>query len=346
MTILVSSPLCGVVLFAFTALLACRPLAAFVFPPRTTTTTMVSVTTSPGHQQRRAVPPLLFSSLSSIDVGNASSSRTVDNDSMSKVETVAVHRFTQGYNKLCKSCPTRIAPRVDTLTEMILGLPDEERDKLMRAVAERQRLQKEKEGQNKPEDAMMTAEKVMQVTSSRDVYEFQMAAGGAGLGVEPDYKEKNADEMHKANANGRKKPSAGRLSPADPANNNIEKQEKESEELTLIAKLLKKRDKAKKKYKDSKQNAIRVERLVAASIAMLASDDPSHAVLKESIGWYHDFDELKELSRNELRMEYLKFTAQKAKHEQKIAKQRMKLYGVNVALADARTRMRIAEQLP
>lgn len=72
---------------------------------------------------------------------------------------------------------------------------------------------------------------------------------------------------------------------------------------------------------------------------MLASDDPSRAILKESIGWYHNFDELKELSRNELRMEHLKFMAQKAKHEQKIAKQRMKLYGVSVALADARTRM-------
>ena len=79
---------------------------------------------------------------------------------------------------------------------------------------------------------------------------------------------------------------------------------------------------------------------------MLASDDPSHAILKESIGWYHNFDKLKELSRNELRMEHLKFMAQKAKHEQKIAKQRMKLYGVNVALADARTRMWIADQLP
>ena len=79
--------------------------------------------------------------------------------------------------------------------------------------------------------------------------------------------------------------------------------------------------------------------LVAASLAMLASDDPSCAILKESIGWYHNFDELKELSRNELRMEHLKFMAQKAKHEQKITKQRMKLYGVSVALADARTRM-------
>jgi len=342
MTILVSSPHCGVVLFAFTALLACRPLAAFVLSPRTTTAAMVSVMTSRNHQQRRAVPLLIFSSLSSVDMDTVSSSRTVDNNNMSKIETVAVQRFTQGYNKLCKSCPTRITPRVDTLTEMILGLTDEERDELMRAVAERQRLQKEEEGQNSPEDAMMMADKVIQVTSSRDVYEFQVAAGGAGVAVKPDY----ADEKHKENANGERKRSAGRLRPSDPANEKMQKKDKETEEPTLIAKLLKKRDKAKKKYRDSKQKAIRVERLVAASIAMLTSDDPSRAVLKESIGWYHDFDELKELSRNELRMEYLKFMAQKAKHEQKIAKQRMKLYGVNVALADARTRMRIADQLP
>ena len=37
------------------------------------------------------------------------------------LEKSAVQRFTVGYDKLCKNCPTRLQPRVDTLTEMILG---------------------------------------------------------------------------------------------------------------------------------------------------------------------------------------------------------------------------------
>lgn len=39
---------------------------------------------------------------------------------ISKVEASAVQRMTKGYDKLCKNCPTRLQPRVDTLTEVWL----------------------------------------------------------------------------------------------------------------------------------------------------------------------------------------------------------------------------------
>ena len=37
---------------------------------------------------------------------------------MNKIEASAVQRMTKGYDKLCKNCPTRLQPRVDTLTEV------------------------------------------------------------------------------------------------------------------------------------------------------------------------------------------------------------------------------------
>jgi hypothetical protein len=41
---------------------------------------------------------------------------------MDKIETSAVQRMTKGYDKLCKNCPTRLQPRVDTLTEVCTDL--------------------------------------------------------------------------------------------------------------------------------------------------------------------------------------------------------------------------------
>jgi hypothetical protein len=40
---------------------------------------------------------------------------------MDRNELSAVQRMTKGYDKLCKNCPTRLQPRVDTLTEVVSG---------------------------------------------------------------------------------------------------------------------------------------------------------------------------------------------------------------------------------
>jgi hypothetical protein len=56
----------------------------------------------------------------------ASKGRSVANEplggvrsQMDKIEASAVQRMTKGYDKLCKNCPTRLQPRVDTLTEVL-----------------------------------------------------------------------------------------------------------------------------------------------------------------------------------------------------------------------------------
>lgn len=294
MTLLLSHRHGWAVLLACAVLASFRPITAVAFSARTT----VPRTSCRDHRGRKI--SILYSSLSSVGADG----------SPNKIEAVGVQRFTRGYDKLCKSCPTRIQPRVDTLTEMIMGLPDIERDKLMQILAERL------------PGAQDNSEAVGKVTSSREVYEFQTA----GVAVKPDRKKKKTEAIQKANGEGELF-----------AQSSLPENSAEEDEAKPLAKLLKKRDKVKKKFRSSKQDAARVLCLVAASKALLSGNND----IIEPIGWYHDFDELKLMSRAELKMEHLKFMSQKAKHEQKIAKQRMKLYAVNVVLADARARMRV-----
>lgn len=259
-------------------------------------------TTSRRHQQRRKFRsnniPILFSS-SSLPGSTYDTPQTADSSSsssMKSIEAAGVKRFTIGYDKLCKSCPTRLTPRVDTLTEMILGLPDEERDELMHNVAKRlQEAQNHQEGEAK-------------VVSPRDVYEFQTS----GVAEKPPKKQKMKKEKSSAN--------------------NRQREEADN------SKLSRKMDKARMKFACNKQHAARARRLLAVTNALLSR----HSHEKETTmigtgdnGWYHEIDWLKQLSRAELKMERLKLTAQKAKHEQKIAKQRMKLYGASMALTYA-----------
>lgn len=105
----------------------------------------------------------------------AASSDTVE-EGLSKVDVVRVRKFTKNFDKLCKSCPTRIQPRVDTLTEMIFGLPVEERDELMDVISKRL-----KDAPTTDADEPQTR----MAQSPRAVYELQTA----GVAV-PDKEEK------------------------------------------------------------------------------------------------------------------------------------------------------------
>jgi hypothetical protein len=53
---------------------------------------------------------------------------------LDKIETKAVEKFTTQYEKLCKTCPTRLQPRVETLIQMIVGLPPIEREELFSRI--------------------------------------------------------------------------------------------------------------------------------------------------------------------------------------------------------------------
>ena len=91
---------------------------------------------------------------------------------MTKLETSAVQRMTKDFGKLCKNCPTLLQPRVDTLTEMIMGLPAAEREELLATVAQRV------EAAGAEADGVRTP---------RETYDFQRTGvAGAGAGISPE----------------------------------------------------------------------------------------------------------------------------------------------------------------
>jgi len=222
---------------------------------------------------------------------------TTDNDNgMNKLETSSVKRFTIGYDKLCKNCPTRLQPRVDTLTEMILGLDDKEREELMSKVSKRLL------------DAQLQQigdDDTRKVTSSKDVYDFQTAGADVILEKQKLEKEKRTHAKEEVSDNCR-----------------------------ITKKMIK--IKARGKLESNKQSAMRASRLLEVTRMLLSHRDSDVKVSCADNGWYHEIDRLKQLPRAELRMEKLKLVAIKAKHDQKIAKQRLKLYDASMALKNKR----------
>ena len=105
--------------------------------------------------------------------------------------------------------------------------------------------------------------------------------------------------------------------------------------------------KSRRKLEKSKADVVRMERLLAATVALLAASsrgpqegDSSNKIVFEISPMdndiYHQIDELRNMSRVELKMERLKILAQKAKLEGKLAKSRMKLYGASLTMAEER----------
>ena len=153
---------------------------------------------------------------------------------LSKIEGVAVDRFTIGYDKLCKSCPTRLQPRADTLAEMILGLPIEERNELMDTVAKRL----EEENNHRPTPL-----------SSRDVYDIQTA----GVSIQVKEKKIKADKSSVTNA-----PSMGTVFSS------------QQDDIDIVdAKLLKKMRKVRSSFESNKMKLAKARRLLAVTNALL-----------------------------------------------------------------------------
>ena len=53
---------------------------------------------------------------------------------LDRIEAKAVEKFTTQYEKLCKTCPSRLQPRVDTIIQLIVGLPLVEREQLFSRI--------------------------------------------------------------------------------------------------------------------------------------------------------------------------------------------------------------------
>jgi len=175
---------------------------------------------------------------------------------------------------------------------MILGLTENERRDLMSNVARRL----EEVGN----DPTGTKSPYSGIKTSQDVYNFQTAGVGKFTGRE--VKEKNVT-VQRSNE-----------------------------------KLVRKMEKAKEKFDYNKRQLARARRLLACCNALLARDslenEPTIYTLPNPLdnNFYHDIDELKMLSRQDLKFERLKLDSQKAKFESKVAKGRLKLYGASRAL--------------
>lgn len=226
---------------------------------------------------------------------NSSSSENNSHDrGLSTVEAKRVQRFTVGYDKLCKTCPALLQPRVDTLTEMILGLTEDERKELMANVARRL--------ENSGNEATAAPARIQ---TSHDIYNFQTDGMTPCADSEVNKKDVLVVAVQPNNCN---------------------------------QKLMRKLEKTKEKFEYNRRKAAKARRLLACCNALLARDllanEPTIYTVPNPLDndIYHDIDELKAMSRQDLKLERLKLHSQKAKFESKVAKGRLKLYDASRAL--------------
>jgi len=220
---------------------------------------------------------------------------------LSKVEAAGVQRFKR-FDKLCKTCPTLLQPAVATLEEMIMGLSTAEREALLANVARRIQ-QEEKEG--------TASSDTPRIRTAEDVYKFQT---GAEATIEAKMPAGKKDELKEP------KPK--------------EAKRKEST-VDSRAKLLGKIEKARSKFEANKLKLARLQCLLEHTNRLLSGNDKAvvtDTTIDSTV--YHCVDELQEMSREELKMQRLKFMAQKIKYEQKLAKNRVKLYEASLKFAE------------
>jgi len=231
-----------------------------------------------------------------------SATSTPPSSNLQKVEAAAVKRF-KNYDKLCKTCPTLLQPRVDTLTEMIMnGLTRDERDELLAKVAARMLQQEEDDVSHGNTPRIQTA---------KDVFKFQTGQD-ADLGPDEQVRAQDDDDDD------------DEVLLAENKDSSFKK-----EKILVI-------DKAKSKFDTNKLKLDRMKRLVEATNSLLAGNKNANytTTMTSDSNIYHSIDELQGMSRTELKMQRLKYLAQQAKLEQKLAKGRMKLYGATLALAE------------
>jgi hypothetical protein len=216
-----------------------------------------------------------------------------------RLEAAAIKRFRE-FDKLCKTCPTTLKPRVETLTEMILGLSDAERKELWNAVARRLEEQEDVGGVQTPED----------------VFKFQTGVDAATT-PKPEKSEPSRKDMT---------PKVRET----PLPTEKDTEEKES-------KLLRKMNKTRSKLQDSKCKQARIQRLLDQTDSLLSNNTTlsSNGCDETDSAVYHSLDELKQMNPTELKYQRLKYMAQKSKLDQKIATYRLKLYGASLELANA-----------
>jgi len=233
-------------------------------------------------------------------------------DNNKKIETQAVKRFTIGYNKLCKNCPTRLQPRVDTLTEMIMGLEDTEREGLLALVAQRTKELEDSSVVTNHNGEIQT----QGVKTPEEVYAFQVGSQAQDM-------EKPLDEsIQKSVAISNEHDMKMTPPPPPPQENNNRKVLKEMEE-------------TKQKLSKSKLQLAHMNRLV--KIVSLFLSEGTDVALPDSLldkgqEEEEEVDLLRKMGRSELKLELLSYKVKKAKCEKAEAKSRKNRYAASLKL--------------
>jgi len=231
---------------------------------------------------------------------------------LDKVEVSAVQRMTKGYDKLCKNCPTRLQPRVDTLTEMIVGLPADEREELFKMVTQRASA------------AGDAGEMHEGVSSPREVYDFQLTGkigmeAAAGAGMTPSMTEKSATAMPAKGDKERMK--------LDQKDGMKDSTYEGSDKATM--KLMEKMEKYRGKIAKNTMKLARAQRMLAVADILIAqgvdAQIPECATDTVVAEIAPDIAELRMMPRDKIELKRLKFLEKEAKYLRKVAEYQMDL---------------------
>lgn len=223
-----------------------------------------------------------------------------------RLEDAAVRRFTVGYDKLCKNCPTRLEPRVDTLTEMIMGLTVDDRDEVLAAVV--QRIEESKKGL-----AMGTG-----LRTSTEVYTYQCAGA--------DDKSKLRDATNRSEQEGSKK--RKRKQDTHDSQNDDDAY---NQNMRLVRIMRKKKSKACARYTKSEVELATAGRLYEVATMFLAGETDGR--LDNSVKVTKEIAKMRNMSRSDLKTRRFEHLALVTKFEKRKAKYSAKRYEANLELS-------------
>lgn len=264
------------------------------------------------------MPPRRTFSIFYFDPFSSSSLRQKMDPKTEKIQSQAVKRFTIGYDKLCKNCPTRLQPRVDTLTEMIMGLESQEREELLQAVARRisdlessssSSSQSQQQGLKTPEQVylfqvgMNSEQKIVStVRTTKKKKQGPSSSSQTAVGIVKD--EKNGKASSRRN------------------------------EKSKNIKVLKSMEDSKEKLSKSKLKLVQTNRLV--EVVSLFLTEGTDITLPDSlmdISLEGEIRMLRDMGRPELKLQLLTYKEKKAKCEKAEAKSRKKCYAASLKLS-------------
>jgi hypothetical protein len=228
-----------------------------------------------------------------------------------KTTTAAVRRFTVGYDKLCKNCPTRLQPRVDTFTEMIMGLSPEDRRKLLSAVAQRE-----------------AASETAALETPQEVYNFQLSAAR----TEDNNDVRAVVVVAVVEQTRQEKTTIQNKTQSD--NESIPDGERQ------LNKVRSKMEKARDKFVNNEAKLAQVEWLLHVTTLLLAQGKDAEIGVPEHKGEHDELDKeiasLRNMTRQELKLQRLMYAERKVKRERNRAKCRVKRFAASLELSQVK----------